>query len=130
MARADAVYGERMGHHNQSIHKRTVHAALLIIFVLAFGTVVLHYVEGYSYTNAFYFMSMLATAEGPNIMPQTFIGKIFVSIMAFVSVGSVIFALAYIFGPTMNKFIRIGESDFRNEEAKIKNSFSARRRRR
>jgi hypothetical protein len=63
------------------------------------GMVGLHYLEGFSYLDAFYFMSMLATTQGPLRVPITPAGKVFVALMAFVSVGSVVAALASIFGP-------------------------------
>jgi hypothetical protein len=71
----------------------------LVAFVMAVGMVGLHYLEGLSYLDAFYFMSMLATTQGPLNEPATPAGKVFVAIMAFVSVGSVVAALASLFGP-------------------------------
>ena len=72
------------------------------------GTIGIHTLEGFSYLDAFYFMSMLATAQGPNIAPATVAGKIFVSIMAFVSVGFVVAALGFLFGPFFGQLWRIG----------------------
>jgi hypothetical protein len=63
------------------------------------GMIGLHYLEGLSYLDSFYFMSMLATTQGPLRVPTTPAGKVFVAIMAFVSVGSVVAALASLFGP-------------------------------
>ncbi len=112
MASIEAVYRER--HH--PFHRRALYSFLLVAGVLAIGTIGFHYIEGYSYVNAFYFVSMLATAEGPAVTPATALGKIFASFIAFVSVGSVIFALAYLFGPFFGKFLRLEERKARKEE--------------
>jgi hypothetical protein len=71
----------------------------LVAFVMIVGMVGLHYLEELSYLDSFYFMSMLATTQGPLRVPTTPAGKVFVAIMAFVSVGSVVAALASLFGP-------------------------------
>ncbi len=71
----------------------------LVAFVMVVGMVGLHYFEGLSYLDSFYFMSMLATTQGPLMTPATPAGKVFVAIMAFVSVGSVVTAVASLFGP-------------------------------
>jgi H+/gluconate symporter-like permease len=68
----------------------------------------LHYTEGYSYLNSFYFTAMLATGEGPNTAPVTAAGKIFVGVMAFVSVGTVVGALLFIFGPLFSQLAKEG----------------------
>jgi hypothetical protein len=53
----------------------------------------MHLLENVSYIDAFYFMSMLATAQGPATIPATVAGKLFASFMAFVSVGAVVTSL-------------------------------------
>jgi hypothetical protein len=74
------------------------------------GMVGLHYLEGLSYLDAFYFMSMLATTQGLSKVPATPAGKVFVSIMAFVSVGSVVAALASLFSPFWIGLWRVASS--------------------
>ncbi len=85
----------------RSIVVRGFYSFVAIVAVVAFTMVGLHYIEGYSYLNAFYFTAMLATGEGPNTAPVTTAGKIFTGVMAFVSVGTVIGALLFIFGPLL-----------------------------
>lgn len=63
------------------------------------GTVGMKLLAGWSWVDSFYFMSMVATAQGPSIAPPTFWSKIFASIMAFVSIGTLITAIGTIFGP-------------------------------
>lgn len=104
------------GPHHHPLHRRAIYSLALVALVLAAGTVGFHLIEHYSYINSFYFVSMLATAEGPATTPATFLGKIFASAMAFVSVGSVIFALAYIFGPFVAKVAGLSERRLEREE--------------
>src|SRR5580658_3329186 len=80
------------------------------------GTAGLHYIEGYSYIDSFYFVAMLATAEGPTATPATVLGKIFAAFLAFVSVGTVIFAVGFIFGPYFGKLWRLSENEIKKEE--------------
>ena len=71
------------------------------------GTVGIHYFEGLPYIDAFYFMSMLATAQGPPSAPATVAGKIFASIMAFISVGSIVATLGFLLGPFFGVVLRL-----------------------
>lgn len=50
---------------------------------------------------------MLATAQGPPAAPATFAGKIFASVMAFISVGSIVAALGFLFGPFFGVILRM-----------------------
>jgi hypothetical protein len=104
----------------RSLYVRALYAFFLVASVLLIGTVAFHYVEGYSYIEAFYFMSMLATAEGPATQPATALGKILASFMAFVGVGAVVFALAFICGPFFGRLLRIGERDIKKEGREIR----------
>ena len=54
---------------------------------------------GWAWIDSFYFMSMVATAQGPPNAPPNFWSKIFVAIMAFVSIGTLITSIGVIFGP-------------------------------
>ncbi len=101
---------------HRSVFRRALYSIILVAAVLIIGTVAFHYIEGYTYVDAFYFMSMLATAEGPAIIPQTVAGKLLASIMAFISIGSVIFALGYIFGPVLSRIAKLGEREVKKEE--------------
>lgn len=89
-----------------SLINRALISFALVGTVLAIGTIGFHYIEGYSYISFFYFVSMLATAEGPATTPITAAGKIFASLIAFISVGSVVFALGFIFGPFFGRLLR------------------------
>ena len=63
------------------------------------GTVGFHVIEGAGWVNAFYFESMLATGQGPPFTLYTNAGKIFASVMGFVSVGSVLSVVLFVVGP-------------------------------
>lgn len=86
-------------HHYRSHWKRGVYSLLLILVVVAGGTIGIHYLEHMPYLDAFYFMSMIATAQGTSQVPATAAGKLFAAFMAFVSVGAVVAALGFFFGP-------------------------------
>jgi hypothetical protein len=75
---------------------------------MAVGTIGIHALEKYSWLDAFYFMSMIATAQGPMMQPATPAGKIFAALMAFISVGSVVASLGFLFGPFFGKLWRVG----------------------
>lgn len=95
-------------HHSRSPVKRGVFSLFIVTVVMTLGTVGLHLIEGVSWLKSFYFMSMIATAQGPLYTPETTAGLIFTSIMAFVSVGTVVAALGFIFGPFFGVLWRIG----------------------
>lgn len=92
-----------------------MYSFIITASVLAIGTFGLHVIEDMSYIDSFYFMSMLATTEGPPIAPHTFAGKIFASIMAFISIGAVVASLAFIFGPLFGTLLRIGVHEIEKE---------------
>ena len=68
---------------------------------------------------AWYFMSMLATAQGPAAAPQTAGGKLFASLMAFISVGTVVAALGFLFGPFFGQLWKIGVETVEEVEEEI-----------
>ena len=88
--------------------RRAFYALSGIIAVMVVGTVGFHQIEGMGWVNSVYFESMLATGQGPPIQLMTDSGKIFASIMAFVSVGSVITALVVTLVPIIAQLWREG----------------------
>ena len=102
-------------HHYRSSLKRGLFSLILIIFVMIAGTFGMHRFEGLSYLDAFYFMSMLATAQGSTYMPVTASGKIFAAIIAFISVGSVVAALGFLFGPFFGQLWKVGVEKMEEE---------------
>lgn len=104
----------------RSVYRRGLIAILLVASVLLVGTIGMHLIEGYSYIESFYFMSMLATAQGPANTPSTVAGKLFASLMAFVSVGTVVASLGFLFGPFFGAVWRVGVQRVEEEEARLK----------
>ena len=98
----------RRHHHYHSPWRRGAYSFALVASVMVIGTLGIHLIERMSYLNAFYFMSMIATAQGPAATPLTSAGKVFTSIMAFISVGTVIAALGFLFGPFFGTLWNIG----------------------
>jgi hypothetical protein len=84
----------------------------MIATIMIIGTVGVHFIEKMPYLDAFYFMSMIATGQGPFYTPGTALGKIFVAIMAFLSVGIGVAALGFLFGPFMGELWHIGRIKF------------------
>lgn len=94
-----------------SFWKRAAYALALIVAVVVIGTVAMHAIEGWSYLDSFYFTSFIATGQGPpgNLQPDSPLGKVFSSVLAFVSVGTVITALLFLFGPFLGRLLKEGE---------------------
>ena len=97
-------------HHYHSPVKRGLYSLILVAGVLLLGTLGIHALEGFSYVDSFFFTSMIATGQGPvgSLVPQTTAGKLFTSVLAFVSVGILLAALGFVFGPFLGKLWRIG----------------------
>ncbi len=101
------------------MYRRAAYSLILIASVLLIGTLAFHYIEWYSYVDPFYFVSMLATAQGPSFTPATALGKIVASIIAFVSVGGVVVSLIFLFGPFFGYLFSIGARKFDEDERKL-----------
>lgn len=95
--------------------RRALYSVVIIVAVVAVGTLGMHYLEGWAYIDSFYFTTMLVTAEGPPTAPATDAGKIFAAIMAFVGVGSVVTALVFILGPALSAIWRRGLGEAEKE---------------
>jgi len=76
--------------------------------------------EGWDSVTSFYFMALLATAEGPALSPLTVAGKLFASLMAFVSIGAAISAITFTFGPLFGSVLKEGFAYIEKEEEKLK----------
>jgi len=79
-----------------------------IATVMVVGTVGFHQIEGMNWVNAVYFESMLATGQGPPLQLLTNTGKLFASVMAFVSVGTVFTSLVVTLVPIISQLWREG----------------------
>ena len=95
-------------HHYHSPWRRALYSLVLLALVLSMGTLGFHGIEGSSYLDAFYLISMIATAQGPSQAPVTAAGKLFAALMAFVSVGTVVASIGFLFGPFLGQLWRIG----------------------
>ena len=93
----------------KSFWERALYSFGVIATMVAIGSVVMHAIQGWSYLDSFYFTSFIATGQGPpaNLYPTSAIGKIFASILAFVSVGTVVTALLFLFGPFLGTVLRL-----------------------
>ncbi len=105
----------------RSFWVRAAYSFVLIAAVLAVGTVAMHAIEGWSYLDSFYFTSFIATGQGPpaSLNPASDLGKVFTSILAFISVGTVITALLFLFGPVLGQVLRAGEEKLEKLEKEV-----------
>ena len=104
----------------RSFVTRAIYSFALIVFIVVIGTVGMHQLEGLSYLDSFYFTALLATGEGPSYTPITVGGKVFAGVFAFVSVGTTVTALLFLFGPFFGSVIKIGLERIEEEAEKEK----------
>ncbi len=83
------------------------------------GTVGIERLTGWDWVDSFYFMSMIATAQGPPNQPPNDAAKIFAAVMAFVSIGLLVTALGTIFGPYLGYLFHKGVLFADKEFAKL-----------
>ncbi len=104
-------------HHYHSPYNRALYCLFLIGFMLGFGTWGMHHFESFSYLDSFYFTSMIATGQGPPpaIAPITSAGKLFACLMAFISMGFMVAALGFLFGPFLGQLWKVGVMKFEEE---------------
>ena len=102
--------------HYHSWWRRGLWSLALVAMIMTIGTVGVHRLEGMPYLEAFYFMSMIATAQGPMTIPATAAGKLFVAMMAFISVGLGIAALGVLFGPFFSHLWHLSLKKIEEEE--------------
>ena len=106
-------------HPYHSLARRAGYSFLLIVAIVAVGMMGMRRFEGMSSLDAFYFMCMIATAQGPSTVPVTAAGKIFAAMMAFISVGSVLAALGFLFGPFFARFWHVSVKKIKEEEREL-----------
>ena len=117
----------RVVHHPLSpFTKRAFYAIIVLAIVMAVGTFGLMLIEGWSLVPSFYFMALLATAEGPAATPATDAGKIFAAILAFFSIGAAISAITFTFGSLFGSVLKEGASYLEKEEDRLKDKLERR----
>ena len=112
-----------MASHHRHLHspwKRATASFLLVFVVLIVGTIGFRTIEHLSLVDSFYVTSMIATAQGPSQAPHTSAGKIFAATMAFISVGTVVASLGFLFGPFFGQLWRIGHDKAEEEMRQMK----------
>ena len=114
------IISRTIRHPLSPFKKRAFYAIVILGVVMAIGTIGMMLLEGWDAVTSFYFMSLLATAEGPAEGPATVAGKIFASIMAFFSIGAAISAITFTFGPLFGSVLKEGIAYVGKEEDKIK----------
>lgn len=75
------------------------------LFMIMLGTVVYHFVEGYSWLNSYYMSVVTLTTVGyGDYVPHTDFGKIFTTFYILVGVGILTSFISYNFRRRANKF--------------------------
>ena len=97
-----------------------MYAVLVLAIVMTVGTVGMMLLEAWGLIDSFYFMALIATAEGPAATPATAAGKIFAAVMAFLSIGATISAITFTFGPLFRSVLKEGVRYVEREEEKLK----------
>ncbi len=112
----------------RSFWERALYSFGVIAAMVVIGSVAMHVIQGWSYLGSFYFTSFIATGQGPpaNLYPTSAIGKIFASILAFVSVGTVVTALLFLFGPFLGTVLRLSEEKMEELEKGAEGEFRKR----
>jgi hypothetical protein len=111
----------RIIHHPLSpFTRKAFYAVLVLAVVMAVGTLGMMLLEGWDLVDSFYFMALIATAEGPAATPATASGKIFAAVMAFLSIGAAISAITFTFGPLFGSALKQGLAHVEKEEEKLK----------
>ncbi len=91
--------------------------------VLIVGTLGFHAIAGLGLVDAIYFESMLATGQGPPLPLSSDSAKLFASLMAFVSVGSVLTSVVFTLGPIgarlWHEAVRRAEQEIREVEQEL-----------
>ena len=100
--------------------RRALFSIVILAIVMAIGTIGMMFLEGWDAVTSFYFMALLATAEGPALSPLTVAGKLFASLMAFVSIGAAISAITFTFGPLFGSIVKEGFAYVEKEEDRLK----------
>src|SRR5216684_275906 len=103
--------------------RRALFSIVVLAIVMAFGTIGMMFLEGWDPVTSLYFMALLATAEGPALSPVTVAGKLFASLMAFVSIGAAISAITFTFGPLFGSILKEGFAYVEKEDDKLKAKF-------
>lgn len=79
--------------------RHAVYSLIAVALVLVLGTLGFHAIAGLDFVDAFYFEAMLATGQGPPFPLTTTSAKLFASLMAFLSVGTVLTSVVFTLGP-------------------------------
>lgn len=118
------AFSRVLRHPLSPIARRSAFALLAIVIVMTIGTVGVKELGGFAWIYSFFFMSMVATGQGPPTNVTRNYAEIFVSIMAFISVGTLITAIGVIFGPffgyLLHKGVHFSEKELEKLERKEK----------
>ncbi len=99
--------------------KKGLTSVSVLLLSVLIATLVIHYLEGWSIVDSFYYISMITTTQGPTSTPSTFAGKVFASVYAYYSVGLLVTTVVFSFGPLLGYTFRRGTKFFEFEESRF-----------
>jgi hypothetical protein len=104
--------------------RRTATAVLLITLVI--GIVGLHILTGWDWIKSTFYVSMIALGEGPSFTLPNDASLLFITVMAFLSIGALVTIVVTVVGPLFRKWIAQSYSlegklgrDFRRLEERL-----------
>jgi voltage-gated potassium channel len=123
-ASAASVRRRSVRRRGRSFWARAAFSAVVIVSVVSAGAFAMHELEGWSYLDSFYFVSFIATGQGPpgNLLPMSATGKVAASLLAFISVGTVVTALLFLLGPFLKRVAEIGEEKLEKVEHELESA--------
>ena len=121
---SDSAAGRNVESLVRRRRRRVVYSLVAIALVLAIGTVGFYALTGAGWIDAFYFESMLATGQGPPFALSSSGAKLFASLMAFISVGTVLTSLIVNLGPMLGRLWREGIAEAEHEIHKFEREVS------
>jgi hypothetical protein len=110
--------------------RRAIYSLIAVVIVLTIGAVGFHFIAGLGPVDSLYFECMLATGQGPPLVLTSDAAKLFASLMAFLSIGTVLTTLVLNLGPVMGQLWREGiesaEHELRKVEREVVDEFKDR----
>jgi hypothetical protein len=107
--------------------RRIVVYSLSLVVLVLVVVVGFHQLERMRWVDAVYFESMLAAGQGPPISLTTDWGKIFASVMGFVSVGTVLVSLVVNIGPIISQVWRESIEQLEADARKLEQDVSGKK---
>lgn len=98
---------------------RAVFSGLIFLASIVVATLVIHFSEGWSVVNSFYYIAMVTTTNGAPYPPTTAAVEVFTSLWAYFSMILLASTLTISLGPLIGYLVKEGGSALRKAEEKV-----------